>query len=363
VTADATEPKRPLLEVRHLRTHFFLEQGVARAVDDVSFSIAPGEALGLVGESGCGKSVAALSIMRLVPPPGRITGGEILFRGNDLLTLSGDEMRHIRGNQVSIVFQEPMTALNPVFSVGSQIAEAVRLHQGKSKRQAMAEAIRMMREVAIADPEQRAREYPHQLSGGMRQRVLIAMALACRPSLLIADEPTTALDVTIQAEVLEILSRLRREMGLAVLLITHDLGVIAETADRVAVMYCGRIVEEAPTRALLDDPKHPYTKGLLRSVPRPSDAKGAGRREPLPAIDGMVPDLLDLPAGCAFTPRCPDAHARCREEEPLLGPVEAERAGRTARTAACFLYPGIDGVPGRRQGPGGAASATEGSGR
>jgi len=337
VTGSEAVGGEPLLEVRRLRVDLRTRDGAMRPVDDVSFRLASGETLGLVGESGCGKTIAALSIMRLLPPSARIAGGEVLFRGKDLVSLSEERMRRVRGREISIVFQEPMSALNPVFTVGFQIAEAVRLHQGKPRKEALDEAVRMLDVMAIPDPQRRSGDYPHQLSGGMRQRVLIAMALACKPSLLIADEPTTALDVTIQAEILKILGRLQKEMGLSILLITHDLGVIAEVADRVAVMYCGRIVEEAPVRELFRSPQHPYTQGLLSSVPRP---RGPGARgAPLPAIEGMVPDLRHLPAGCSFAPRCSHAHDRCRSEIPLLAETVP------GRKVSCFLYPEVKGAP------------------
>src|SRR5881227_2055581 len=279
-----------LLEIKNLSTHFPTRDGLVRAVDDVSFYIDRGELLGLVGESGCGKSMTALSVMRLVPPPGKIAAGEILFEGRNLLKLSNREMRDVRGDDIAMIFQDPMTSLNPVFTVGEQIAEALRLHRRLSHRDARAGAIAAMREVAIPDPDLRVNDYPHQLSGGMRQRVMIAMALACDPKLLIADEPTTALDVTIQAQILELLNNLRRTRELGVLLITHDLGVVAEVADRVAVMYTGQIVEASPVNDLFAQPKHPYTRGLLRSVPKLTDA-GADKAVRLQTIDGVVPSL------------------------------------------------------------------------
>jgi len=300
-----------MLEVRDLRTYFFTDRGVVKAVDGVSFSLARGRTLGLVGESGCGKSVTALSLLRLVPPPGRIVGGEILFEGRNLCELDEEAMRHIRGARMAMIFQDPMSALNPVLTVGFQIAEAVLAHERVSRREAMERAIAMMREAAIPDPERRARSYPHELSGGLRQRVLIAMALVCRPALLIADEPTTALDVTIQAEILDLLARLREQFQLALLLITHDLGIIAQTADDVAVMYAGRIIEYAPVREIFYNPQHPYTRGLLRCVPRLSHPRGERRR--LETIEGTVPDLLHLPPGCPFADRCPEVRPTCRE--------------------------------------------------
>ena len=302
---------QPLLEVHELVTEFRTERGAVRAVDGVSFEVAPRSTLAVVGESGSGKSVTALSIMRLVAsPPGRIAHGAIVYDGKDLLALPEPAMRAIRGNRIAMIFQEPMTSLNPVFTVGAQVGEAVRLHQGKSRREAREVAIEMFRKVGIPAPEDRVDAYPHQLSGGMRQRVMIAMALACKPDLLIADEPTTALDVTIQAQILELLARLQDELGMSILLITHDLGVVAETSDEVVVMYAGRVVERAPTRSLFAAPRHHYTSGLLRSIPT-----GRGR---LVEIPGMVPSLAELPAGCKFADRCPEVRERCRAEEPEL---------------------------------------------
>ena len=301
------------------------------AVEGVSFYLDRGELLGLVGESGCGKSITALSIMRLVAPPGKIVAGEILFEGRDLLKLSNAEMRSMRGNDVAMIFQDPMTSLNPVFTVGEQIAEALRLHRKLSRKDARAAAVEAMREVSIPDPELRVNDYPHQLSGGMRQRVMIAMALACDPKVLIADEPTTALDVTIQAQILELLNNLRRTRDLAVLLITHDLGVVAEVADRVAVMYTGKIVEESPVDELFARPKHPYTEGLLRSVPKLT-AKDVARKTRLQTIDGTVPRPTALPPGCHFEPRCPYRMPRCRDGEIPLYP-----AGELV-TARCVLF-------------------------
>ncbi|HEY3581964.1 MAG TPA: ABC transporter ATP-binding protein [Pyrinomonadaceae bacterium] len=301
-----------LLEVKNLRTHFPTRAGLVRAVDDVSFYLDRGELLGLVGESGCGKSMTALSIMRLISPPGKIVDGEIFFDGKDLLKLSDAEMREMRGDDIALIFQDPMTSLNPVFTVGEQIAEALRLHRKMSHKDARAATIEAMREVAIPDPARRINDYPHQLSGGMRQRVMIAMALACNPKLLIADEPTTALDVTIQAQILELLNELRKQRELAVLLITHDLGVVAEVADRVAVMYTGRIVEESPVDELFARPKHPYTEGLLRSVPKLT-GDDVIKKERLETIEGVVPSPTDLPPGCHFAPRCPHRMPRCTE--------------------------------------------------
>jgi peptide/nickel transport system ATP-binding protein len=303
-----------LLEVRDLQTHFSTRSGLVRAVAGVSFDIDRGELHGLVGESGCGKSITALSIMRLIAPPGRIVAGEILFDGRDLLKLSEQQMRQIRGDDIAMIFQDPMTSLNPVFTVGEQIAEALRLHRKLSRKDARRAAIDAMREVAIPDPARRARDYPHQLSGGMRQRVMIAMALACNPKLLIADEPTTALDVTIQAQILELLNELRKSRELAILLITHDLGVVAEVADRVAVMYTGLIVEESPVDELFARPKHPYTEGLLRSVPKLT-AEDVARRTRLETIEGVVPRPTELPPGCHFAPRCSYRMPRCTTSE------------------------------------------------
>jgi len=320
-----------LLEVRNLQTHFPTRAGLVRAVDGVSFHLDRGELLGLVGESGCGKSMTALSIMRLITPPGKIVNGEILFDGKDLLKLSDSEMREMRGDDIAMIFQDPMTSLNPVYTVGEQIAEALRLHRKLSRSQARNATIEAMREVAIPDPARRVNDYPHQLSGGMRQRVMIAMALACNPKLLIADEPTTALDVTIQAQILELLDELRKQRELAVLLITHDLGVVAEVADRVAVMYTGRIVEESPVEELFARPKHPYTEGLLRSVPRLTVAD-LNKNERLETIEGVVPRPTDLPPGCHFAPRCRHRMPRCTAEEIPLYQLEGNVEVR------CVLY-------------------------
>ena len=320
-----------LLEVNNLHTYFQTREGLVCAVDGVTFYLDRGELLGLVGESGCGKSITALSIMRLVAPPGKIVAGEILFEGRDLLKFSKAEMRDLRGDDIAMIFQDPMSSLNPVFTVGEQIAEALRLHRHLSRKDARAAAVEAMREVSIPDPALRADDYPHQLSGGMRQRVMIAMALACDPKVLIADEPTTALDVTIQAQILELLNELRRTRELAVLLITHDLGVVAEVADRVAVMYTGKIVEESPVDELFARPKHPYTEGLLRSVPKLT-AKDVIKAERLKTIEGTVPKATALPPGCHFEPRCPYRLPRCREEEIPLYPV-----GETV-TVRCVLF-------------------------
>ena len=309
-----------VLEVKNLRTYFFTEAGIVKAVDGVSFAVPKGRTLGLVGESGCGKSVTAMSITRLVSPPGRITAGEILLNGHDLVQLPERDIRKVRGAQISMIFQEPMTALNPVLQVGFQIAEAVLAHENVSKREARARAVESMRAVSIPDAERRAKDYPHQLSGGMRQRIMIAMALVCRPAVVIADEPTTALDVTIQAQILELLDSLREQYQLSLILISHDLGVIAEVADTVAVMYAGKIVEIGPAQDVFHNPKHPYTEGLLKSVPRLGTSIDKSRTQRLYAIDGMVPDLLRLPAGCSFAPRCYKRTVECSVSEiPLEG--------------------------------------------
>jgi len=309
-----------MLNIQNLTICFRTPKGVTRAVDDLSLSIAPGEVVGIVGESGCGKSVLALSIMGLLPqPPAFVSGGEILFKGQDLLKLSSNDLRLLRGNQISMIFQEPMTALNPVFTIGNQIMEVFRVHGNLSRSAAMARAIDMLAKVGVPAPERRVREYPYQLSGGMRQRVMIAMALAFRPALLLADEPTTALDVSIQAQILELMAALKEELGTAVLLITHDLGVVAEVTRRVAVMYTGRIMEEASTLDLFDRPLHPYTQGLMASFPR---ADASFETEALNEISGVVPSLTDLPAGCHFAPRCPEAIDVCRDKAPALETVD-----------------------------------------
>ena len=309
-----------LLEVRDLATHFLTTDGVVRAVDGVSFTLAPGETLGIVGESGCGKSVTALSILRLLDPrAARIVRGSVRLDGLELTTLGEDGLRTIRGNQIAMIFQEPMTSLNPVLTIGTQIAENVRRHLGLSRRAALERALEMLELVRIADARRRLDEYPHQLSGGMRQRVMIAIALSCNPKVLIADEPTTALDVTIQAQILELLRDLRDKLGTAVLLITHDLGIVAETCERVLVMYAGRMAEAAPAEALFRRPLHPYTRGLMRAIPRLDiDAEAGGRRSRLKEIQGLVPSLADDIAGCAFAPRCELQAKRCRAERPLL---------------------------------------------
>ncbi len=327
---NGVNPSESLLKVRNLRTSFFTEDGIVNAVDNVSFDVRAGEALALVGESGCGKSVTASSIMRLVAPPGRITGGEIRFKGRNLADLSEREMRKVRGDDIAMVFQEPMTSLNPVFKIGAQLAEAIRIHRDVSKKEARRMAGEMLELVSIPDPIKRLDDYPHQLSGGMRQRVMIAMALSCEPDLLIADEPTTALDVTIQAQIMELLAHLQKKLGLAVLLITHDLGIVAEFCERVLVMYTGRIVEEAPVRELFANPGHPYTRGLLESLPSlTASAAGVAR---LPTIKGMVPSLLSLPDGCKFNPRCPDVMDICLGNEPALMAISQGHAAR------CYLH-------------------------
>ena len=310
-----------LLDIRGLRTQFFTDDGLARAVDGVSYSLEKGETVGVVGESGCGKSVTALSVLRLIPdPPGKIVDGEIIFEGTDLLQLSSADMRRIRGNDISMIFQEPMTSLNPVFTIGNQITEAVRLHQGLNKRDALAKAVEALRLVGIPVPERRVHEYPHQLSGGMRQRAMIAMALSCNPKVLIADEPTTALDVTIEAQILDLMRTLQEELGTAIIMITHDLGVIADIARKVVVMYAGKVAEQAPVERIFASPNHPYTQGLLQSLPRvDKDASGAKQR--LQEIPGIVPSLLNLPTGCKFASRCPSVMPQCKEQEPPLEQV------------------------------------------
>ena len=317
-TDPAATATDTVLEIENLQTHFFTAGGVVRAVDGVSYTVRSGETLGVVGESGCGKSVTALSVLRLVAnPPGRIVGGAIRFAGTNLLDLSEHEMEAIRGNDISMIFQEPMTSLNPLMTVGRQISEAIALHQGLSRRDAFDQAVEMLRRVHIPEPERRVHAYPHQLSGGMRQRVMIAMALSCDPKVLIADEPTTALDVTIQAQILDLIRELQDRLGTAIVLITHDLGVVAENADRVVVMYAGRKVEEASAKALFESPAHPYTIGLMGSIPNLEVAAHANaRRVRLTEIKGMVPSLADLPKGCTFAPRCGFATDQCRADYP-----------------------------------------------
>ncbi|MDR7553990.1 MAG: ABC transporter ATP-binding protein [Armatimonadota bacterium] len=318
----------PLLSVRNLKTYFYTDEGVVRAVDGLSYDLHKGETLGIVGESGCGKSVHALSIMRLIPtPPGKIVEGEIWFEGRDLLKLTDEEMRRIRGNRIAMIFQEPMTSLNPVLTIGEQIAEAVMLHQKLDRRAAWERAIEMLERVKIPLARERVKDYPHQFSGGMRQRVMIAMALSCNPSILIADEPTTALDVTIQAQILDLIRELQQEFHMAVIMITHNLGVVAEMCDDVVVMYAGKPVEHADVRRIFRDPKHPYTWGLLHSVPKLYE-----RRERLIPIEGQPPSLIDLPPGCAFAPRCPFAMEICVQENPPDYPVGPDH------TAKCYLY-------------------------
>ena len=336
-----------VLSIRNLKTYFYTDAGVAKAVDDVSLDIPEGKTVALVGESGCGKSVTALSVLRLVPdPPGKIVDGEIWLRGKELTAEPERFMRSVRGNGVSMIFQEPMTSLNPVFRVGNQVAAAMRVHRKLGSSDARRETIELFKKVGIPSPETRVREYPHQMSGGMRQRIMIAMALACRPSLLIADEPTTALDVTIQAQILDLLRQLQREFGMAILLITHDLGIVAENADEAAIMYAGKIVERAPVRELYRAPKHPYTHGLFRSLPGKHKAG-----EPLQGIRGQVPAATHFPSGCRFHPRCPHVMDVCRDREPRLEPVAA------GHMAACWLF---DEIEGKRPG---AADAVNGAGQ
>jgi oligopeptide/dipeptide ABC transporter ATP-binding protein len=327
---------KPLLEVKNLKTYFYTEDGVVRAVDGVNFEVYPGEVLGLVGESGCGKSVTSLSIMRLISKPGRVDAGEILLDGENLLDLPEDEMIKVRGNRISMIFQQPQTALNPVFKVGDQLAEVLDVHQDLGKEKGWARAVQLLKMVGVPDPERRAQAYPHELSGGMAQRVMIAMALACVPELLIADEPTTALDVTIQAQILDLMRDLRREMGTSVILITHDLGVVAEMAERVAVMYAGEIVEQTDVNSLFDQPLHPYTQGLIGSIPVLGQIK-----DKLDVIPGSVPNLVNLPDGCRFAPRC---QARfkyglsiCTDIKPEL---EEVKPGHSVR---CWLYESAEG--------------------
>ncbi len=305
-----------LVEIKNLRTYFYTEDGVVQAVNGVDLAIHKGEIVGLVGESGCGKSVTSLSIMRLIPnPPGKIVGGEILFHGEDLLKKSDEEMRMIRGDKISMIFQEPMTSLNPVYTVGDQISEAITLHQKIDEAEAKKRTVEMLHLVGIPEPERRYNQYPHELSGGMRQRVMIAMALSSNPELLISDEATTALDVTIQAQILDLMRGLQKKLGMAILIITHNLAVVAEMANTIAIAYAGKIVENASAREIFKDPRHPYTYGLLQSIPKFTQKK---TDEPLPAIDGMVPSPYHMPKGCKFNPRCPFATEKCREEEPEL---------------------------------------------
>lgn len=321
-----------LLSVKNLSTEFPVKKGIVRAVEDVSFDVDQGEILAIVGESGSGKSVTSLSIMGLLAEPGHVAGGSLEFEGKDLATLSEKQYRELRGNDMAMIFQEPMTSLNPVYRVGNQIVEAIRTHENVSKAEAKDRAVDLLRKVGIPSPEARINDYPHQMSGGMRQRVMIAMALACNPKLLIADEPTTALDVTIQAQILDLLRRLRDDTGMAVLLITHDLGVVSETADRVVVMYCGQVVEEAEVRTLFDHPMHPYTLGLLKSIPRLEDDDS----KRLYMIKGMVPNPLEMPPGCHFSDRCDSCMDICRTKVPELVDVDGHKV-------RCFLYESADG--------------------
>ena len=347
-----------VLEVRNLKTYFFTDEGIVKAVDDVSFQVPKGKTLGLVGESGCGKSVTAMSIARLISAPGRIVGGQVLLNGRDIIPLSDREIRQVRGSQISMIFQEPMTALNPVLTVGFQIAEAVLAHEKISRREAWSRAVEAMKAVSIPDPEKRAKDFPHQLSGGMRQRIMIAMALVCNPAIVIADEPTTALDVTIQAQILELLDSLREKYQLSLILISHDLGVIAEVAETVAVMYAGKIVEIGPAMDVFHNPRHPYTEGLLRSVPRLGSSleKGeaqarqgaasggeaqarqgaASGKDRLYAIEGMVPNLHRLPQGCSFAPRCYKKTVECTLAEIPLEPAEGRPDKRLSQEVRCI---------------------------
>jgi peptide/nickel transport system ATP-binding protein len=327
------ENRKPILEVKDLKTYFYTEDGIVKAVDGVSFELYEGETLGIVGESGSGKSVTSLSIMRLLDEKGKIVGGEIIFKGRNLLDLSEDEMRNIRGNEIAMIFQEPMVALNPVYTIGDQIMEAIMLHQGVGESEAREMAIDLLRKVGIPEPEKRVDQYPHQLSGGMRQRAMIAMALSCRPSVLIADEPTTALDVTIQAQILDLMKELQREYGMALIMITHDMGVIAEMADRVVVMYAGNVVEYGEVHEIFKKPRHPYTYGLLSSIPR-LDVEQAK----LKSIPGTVPDPLNFPPCCRFHPRCEFAEERCKHEEPQMVEVAPQHYSR------CFFWKKLEGL-------------------
>lgn len=331
MSAEA-ENHQPLLRVENLSTSFHTDDGIIPAVEDVNFEVGQGETLGIVGESGCGKSITSLSIMRLLPYAGRIPHGRILFNGEDLLKKSTSEMRKIRGNEISMIFQEPMTSLNPVYPIGEQIAEAVRLHQGLKRQEAMAKALEIIKMVGIPLPERRINEYPHQLSGGMRQRVMIAMALSCKPKLLIADEPTTALDVTIQAQILQLMDDMKQKLGMSIIFITHNLGVIAEMARRIIVMYAGRIVEESPTELFFRNPLHPYSEGLMLSMPYLVKDEQA-----LHVIPGNVPSFLNMPSGCRFHPRCPYRQDVCMRQEPRL-----EQAGPNRRVM-CWLRKRVEG--------------------
>lgn len=325
---QVTDAEAPLLEVKDLQTHFFTKSGVVKAVDGVSFDVKPGETLGIVGESGSGKSITAMSIMRLIPsPPGRIVNGEITFEGESLLHKSEKQMRKIRGNQISMIFQDPMTSLNPVLTIKKQMLETIQTHENMNRKEALERAIELLDLVGIPDPHNRLKNYPHEFSGGMRQRVMIAMALACNPKLLIADEPTTALDVTIQAQILELLNKLQKELGMSIIMITHDLGVVAEVCDRVMVMYAGKPVEFTDAKTLFDQPKHPYTWGLLNSIP-----KIRSEKQRLEAIEGLPPDLRALPEGCSFAPRCKHAMESCQTVDPSLNAYQENHLVR------CLLY-------------------------
>jgi len=326
---SSMERQDPVLQVENLQTHFYTRSGVVKAVDGVSLTVNPQETFGVVGETGCGKSVMALSVMRLIEwPPGRIVGGRVSFLGRDLLKTSDQEMRRVRGNRISMIFQEPMTSLNPVYTIGDQIAETMRLHQHVSRSEAIKKAVDILRRVRISDPERTIKKHPHELSGGMRQRVMIAIATSCNPKLLIADEPTTALDVTIEAQILELMKELVREIGASVMLITHDLGVVAENCDRLAVMYAGNVVESGSVQTIFSKPRHPYTRGLLDAIPR----LGRKRGEPLAVIKGSVPDLARPPSGCKFHPRCPHAMSKCGERIPELVEIEP------GHVVSCWLY-------------------------
>jgi len=326
---SSMERQDPVLQIENLQTHFYTRSGVVKAVDGVSLTVNPQETFGVVGETGCGKSVMALSVMRLIEwPPGRIVGGRVSFLGRDLLKTSDQEMRGVRGNRISMIFQEPMTSLNPVYTIGDQIAETMRLHQHVSRSDATKKAVDILRRVRISDPERTIKKHPHELSGGMRQRVMIAIATSCNPKLLIADEPTTALDVTIEAQILELMKELVREIGASVMLITHDLGIVAENCERLAVMYAGNVVESGSVQTIFSKPRHPYTRGLLDAIPR----LGRKRGEPLAVIKGSVPDLARPPSGCKFHPRCPDAMSKCGERIPELVEIEP------GHVVSCWLY-------------------------
>jgi oligopeptide/dipeptide ABC transporter ATP-binding protein len=317
-----------LLKVENLRSFFFLDEGILRAVDDISFTVEEEETVALVGESGCGKTIAALSLINLIPSPGRVVNGQIIFNGRDLLKLGPEEMRQVRGKEIGMVFQEPSVALNPVFTIGHQIVEVLRYNMGMTVRQAQREAVRLLGETGIQEPEKRYKSYPFELSGGMQQRALISLAISCQPRLLIADEPTTALDVTVQIEIIDLLRYLQKMLDMSILLITHDMGVVAEMAKRVMVMYTGKIIETAPTEELFEEQKHPYTKGLLRSIPE----LGTGGKKPLKGIPGAVPDFLDLPPGCTFHPRCGYGDRDCRKKFPTLFAVDF------VRSSACYKH-------------------------